>query len=73
MDSWSDQLGGIWREILVGRSAQRNEARKCSDNVRPKFRSILRPILRPEFRPVIKICRHNFALGNVRRKTFWKL
>ena len=30
---------------------------------RPKFRPIFRPILRPEFRPVIKICRHNFALG----------
>ena len=28
-----------------------------------KFRPIFRPILRPEFRPLIKICRHNFALG----------
>ena len=32
-----------------------------------KFRPKFRPILRPEFRPVIKICRRNFALGNVRR------
>ena len=31
--------------------------------VRPKFR----PILRTIFCPVIKVCRHNFALGNVRR------
>ena len=28
---------------------------------------------RPEFRPLIKICRHNFALGNVRRKTFFNV
>ena len=38
---------------------------------RPKFRPIFRPILRPEFRPVIKICRHNFALGNVRRNALF--
>ena len=37
---------------------------KMSRKFRPKFRPIFRPILRP----VKKICRHNFALGNVRRK-----
>ena len=41
---------------------------KLPSKFRPKFRPIFRPILRPEFRRVIKICRHNFALGNVRRK-----
>ena len=41
---------------------------KLPRNFRPKFHPIFRPILRPEFRPVIKMCSHNFALGNVRRK-----
>ena len=36
-------------------------------NFRPKFRPVLRPALCPEFRPVKKICRRDFALGNVRR------
>ena len=73
--TWSEKLGGLWGEILVGCSAQwmkHENAQKCC----PKFR----PIFRPIFRPVIKICRQNFALGNVRckvsgpkhqRRLFW--
>ena len=47
---------------------------KMPRKLRPKFRPIFRPILRPGSHPVIKICRHNFALGNVSRKIFgWGL
>ena len=45
---------------------------KMPRKFRPKFRPIFRPILRPEFRPVVKICRRNFALGNVRRNKWPK-
>ena len=56
----------------MGRSAQHMKHENAL-KFRPKFRPILRPILRPEFRPVMKICRRNFALGNVRRKLWQNL
>ena len=60
--TWSEKLGGIWGEMLVG-LLHSTWGTKMPRKIRPNFR----PILRPKFRLVIKICRHNFALGNVRR------
>ena len=48
--TWSDKLGGILGEILVGRFAQQMKR----ENPR-KFRPNFLPILRPDFRPSHKI------------------
>ena len=63
--------GGGFAENLRGRGVFHEggggRARGVYRKFRPKFRPIFRPTLRPGFRPVKKICRRNFALGNVRR------
>ena len=61
--NWEEFGGKFWWVVLHSQWST-----KLPRKFRPKFRPVFRPILRPEFRPVIKICRHNFALGNVRRK-----
>ena len=61
-----EELGEIFWWVVLHSQWSTKMPRKF----RPKFRPIFCPILCPEFRPVIKICRHNFALGNVRRN-FW--
>ena len=58
-----EEFGEKFRGVILHSQWSTKMPRKF----RPKFRPIFRPTLHPECRPLIKICRHNFALGNVRR------
>ena len=60
-DNWEEFGEKFWWVVLHS-----TWSTKMPRKFRPKFRPIFAPTLRPEFRPVIKICRRNFALGNVR-------
>ena len=65
--NWEEFGEKFWWVVLLSQWST-----KMPREFRPKFRPIFRPTLRPGFRPVIKICRHDFALGNISSKYGWR-